>query len=559
MSIINRWTKLVLLVGILAGIGLLHGGTVDHAAAQAGDPAGDSTPEPTVEVPAFVYSWQSRLIYPAAVRFNLVLDRPLAEIESAALTILADGSTPQRITLPPEDLAIFTDAYTELEYVWALDPANPPLLFSTLRYTWDIALEDGETAAIPGQLPFSDDRLTWRFPDAEVPAPIGLIVPEANGYVPETLQARIARVYTLLTAQRGGLPDYRFVLYFEDTPLTPCAPDASGRFSVEDPDPNRETRYTCPPDIIERLFQRAGLLPLEIAVNNLASIDTAIVDYVVAQAYQPVWDAGGLPEWFRFGITRFYLPASKGAFLAQIQAAVREGRTYSLNAMDLPAGSSAEARARLTEDGLWQAQAYSMVLYIGQQIGVAQLLALANPAGTDAPFAERYAQFSGQSLNALLPNLENWVFTEVAVSDFDYTPYLPITPQPTPSRTATPFPVTATYTASATATDTPTPTVTGVHSPTPLPTLTATPTFTRAPRTPTPRPFSSLFTATPVPVPPAPTDSGPDQRVIALGAIGLLAVVGLALIVLVTATPRPRRSPANRERTNTPSDTPTAH
>lgn len=488
----------------------------------------ETTAETTPEVPDFVYDWTAQLIYPAAIRFTLVVDRPLEQINRLSLTITQPQRLNQQYDFDPAEIVSVRDAYSVFEEIWPLDPASPPTLFTEITYAWEIVLDDGERAVVPGEIPFTDDRYEWLA--GETAAPVMFVVSEASGRDPDALAQRIRPVYDLLSQQRGTLSPVQFILFFGDDPISPCEADETGRLIVRDPSPQRDAVYPCSPGIMESLFREARLIPLQLRANNLLDLDTAVVAYLVEQAYGSLWQAGGVPEWFQFGMSRFYLPASKAGLLLQARDTFRSGRAYTLTDMS----------ARINDDGRWQAQAYSMVLYIAHRAGVEQLLALAN-ASSEQPFAQRYEQVTGQPLSGLLPNLQNWIFTSQAEADFGYTPYLPVTPTPTLSLTPTPFPPTASFTPSATTTSTPTPTVTGVLSPTPLPTLTPTATHTRAPRTPTPRPFSSLFTATPIPPVVLPGEGGNtiSAQWLTLGVIGIFAALGLLVIFAVTAKPRP--------------------
>ena len=151
--------------------------------------------------------------------------------------------------------------------------------------------------------------------------------------------------------------------------------------------------------------------------------------------------------------------------------------------------------AQAVDDPLWQAQSDAMLLYIADQIGLDALYQLARAA---EPFDTAYASAVGQPLDALLPNLSRWIFTEPAVGAFSVSPYQQETPTPTHTATAT---QTLTPTVTHTPTVTLTPSVTGTLSPTPSATPRPTNTPIPPPPSVTPRPAGSLFTPTPIPAP----------------------------------------------------------
>ncbi|MBC7870308.1 MAG: hypothetical protein H7Y09_05665, partial [Chitinophagaceae bacterium] len=327
-------------------------------------------------------------------------------------------------------------------------------------------------------------------------------------------------VYNLLAQNRGERPDFNVILFNDALPISPCSEGENGTLVVTDLQTGDD--YVCDPSRLESIFASIGYAPLQSATFDRADLEDKLVSFMVERFYPALWLNNRMPDWFKFGLTQFYLPRGKPGYLALLQSVARGNRLYTLSEME--AGSA--------EDEIWQAQSYGMVLYIAHQVGVDRLFGLANIAEESTSFAETYQQVVGLSLNTLLPNMGNWIYTDTAQSDFFYTPYLAATSQPTPSRTITPFPPTATYTPSATATDTPTVTVTGILSATPLPSLTPSATGTAAPASVTPRPASSLYTPTPLPIATVQNADSGSNNTLALGVIGLIFLVFVILTII---------------------------
>jgi hypothetical protein len=186
-----------------------------------------------------------------------------------------------------------------------------------------------------------------------------------------------------------------------------------------------------------------------------------------------------------------------------------------------------------------------MTLYMAQRIGFPALFDIARNDTTTAsiPFSQRYQNAMNAPLDALLPTINNWIFTLQATSAASVTIYGDPTPLPSATPSETPFPPTPTDTPTNTATPTPTPTVTGVLTATPIPSLTPTHTVAVTPSI-TPRPAGFRDPAPPLPTLPrteqptpfppiegdiqATTDSGVLVSVI-LG----LALIGLSVLFLI--------------------------
>jgi len=481
--------------------------------------AQETTPEATPNVPEFVASWSSILIYPEAVRFNMVIGRPLAEIASLTLTINAPGRTSISITVDPAEAVTFTDTYTELVYIWQIPIDTPPLFQTEVDYSWRVVLTDNQSANdVPGSFFFSDERTEWVEDNGE-DSNLKFIVPEGSE-LRTVVRDELESVYDLLAQNHTERPEVKVILFNDALPISPCSEGKNGTLVVTDVQTDDE--YVCDPRRLESIFAEIGYTPLQSSTFDRADLEDTLVSFMVERFYAALWANGSAPDWFKFALTQFYLPTGKPGYLSLLQNAARGSRLYTLP----------EMQAGNAEDALWQAQSYAMVLYIAHQTGVSRFFDLANLAEETSIFTEAYEQVVGLPLNTLLPNMGNWIYTDAAQSDFFYTPYLAATPQPTPSRTITPFPPTLTYTPSATASDTPTVTVTGFLSATPLPSLTPSATGTAAPLSVTPRPASSLYTPTPLPLPTIENTTSGSNNTLALGVIGLIFLVFVILTII---------------------------
>jgi hypothetical protein len=467
----------------------------------------------------YVFKWENEIIFPMGVRFRLTLSSPVESLREVTLTIEASGSEPVTVEIDLEEPAATGPGFTEVDYVWAA-PDNAPLrVFSDegVIYEWNAVDNAGATARVRDALVFQDERINW----AEDEDPLGhldLIV-VADGPSPRQIRQSVMLAYNLISANTGRTPAFDILLY-------PADLDPSGCVMIENEETGEEERVAvgpvssvrlpCDPQRAAEIIAASGLELVRSDGTTAAGAQTALVNFLARQFYEPFWGEADVPDWFLSGLATFYQPASKTTLMLSVRDAARIDSLLTL------ADMAVERKADL----LWRAQSFAMVLYIADQIGVDGLFDLARALADSASFQAAYEAATGQALNALLPNLRRWVFTGAADSAFNYHPYLADTPTPLPSMTNTPFPPTATDTPPPTETATITPSVTGVLSATPsrTPTLTRTP--TPAPATVTPRPVGSLFTPTPVPV------SVLESPVNRVGIIAVLLIL-LAIIVLI--------------------------
>jgi hypothetical protein len=463
----------------------------------------------------YIFNFENEIIYPMGVRFKIILSRPPEGLRGVTLRVEANGLEPETFEVEWDEPISSSPSHTELAYVWTA-PENAPLrLFSDedIIFEWNSVDDAGLTARARDVVMFRDERVNW----VQDEDPLGHLNLTASVDGPSARQIRqnVLLPYNLMSANAGSTPTFNILLY-------PADIDPSGCVMVRDEDTGEDVLAAvgpvsgewipCDPQRAAAIIAASGFELVQI--DGAAGAQGALVRFLTPRFYEPLWGGADVPDWFLTGLTWFYQPASKTVLMLSVRDAARVDGLLPLDAM-----------ATEQTDTLYNAQSFAMVLYIADQIGVDGLFGLASAIPNAESFPAAYEAAMGRTLNALLPNLRQWVFTSQADSAFNYTPYLADTPTPLPSPTHTLVPPTATDTAQPTATVTVTPSVTGVLSPTtrtPPPTLT----FTPAPATVTPRPAGSLSTPTPVPVN---VLESPVNRV---GVIAILLIV-LAIIVLI--------------------------
>lgn len=471
--------------------------------------------EPTAQPEQnYIIQWGSEIIFPQAVRFEIVLARPLSEIAVLTLTVEPEGRPAVAVEINRETAAIVREPFSELAYLWPVSPDEPLRLSQDVRYAWQVVTRAGEVARVEDEFTFTDPRVTWAQQEGE---PFSLAIPaegiDAPGNVLGRLRRELQPVYDLLVEQTGRNESFNLAVY--TTVPAGCARAADGSPVAVGSDSG--TEIPCNPAAAEAIFRASGLDVVQSDSPGVNGIRDAVVAYWTRQFYG--WS--NVPDWFAAGTAAFYSPAPRPGDLALLQTAARSDRLLAADAL---------AVMPETDRGLWLAQSHGLVRYLAGRLGVPGLFRLARAAAEAESFEEVFTAEAGTTVSALLPDFRRWLFSDSAPGDFRFTPYEAATPTPTPTRTPTPT-LTPTLTLTLTpplptATDTPpgfVPTLT------PLPSPTATRTPTTAPASVTPRPPGSLNTPTPVVVSPVEVFSTP-AGILGLVSIGLLVIAILVVI-----------------------------
>ncbi|MBI5668947.1 MAG: hypothetical protein HZC41_13160 [Chloroflexi bacterium] len=471
--------------------------------------AQETTPQPEQN---YILSWTSEVIFPQAIRFSVVLSRPVAELAAVSLTVRPQGQTPAVVDLTLAQ-ALVSQPYSELAYIWDIPSAAPPRLFSEIRFEWQATTRDGERARAEDRLMFSDKRVTWIQREAD---PINLTIPADGLAAPNNVLGRLQRelqpVYDLLAENTGRSPTFNLMVY----PGVPAGCVSDERGEPVAIGPISGTVVACDRELAGRIYASSGYQVVQSGSPGYAAMQAALVDALVRGFY----DWPSVPDWFAAGLATFHEPAPLPGALPRLMAAARSDRLYPLEIMTRQPGG--------VDDDLWRAQSYGMVIYIASRAGVPGLFRLAEQASAVEGFDAAYRSLMNRSVENLLTDWQQWLFSAEATNAFTITPYLAATPTPTPSRTPT---ATATPPPSDTPTPFPptlTPTLLGfAPTLTPLPSATASRTPLPAAPTVTPRPPGSLFTPTPAVMPEL---AAPPAMMVGIAAVVLIVIAILALV-----------------------------
>ena len=458
-----------------------------------------------------VINWYAESIFPQAIRFFVAFEGAIEEIRTATLTFQPENGPEQTIRLDLDQALVIGATFTDLEYIWEVTPETAPDLFTDVIYEWRAEYVNGDESFVRDRITFRDEHIEW----IQSPDPLDeldLVVP-ATGPTPDEIRQRVLLPVNLISANTGLEPNFRAVLAYPDLDLSGCVADEDDALVTVKQ--KSDTTLPCDPEVATQIYNASGYDVVYARSATTTGAESALIEYLVNRLYESLWAGKSVPEWFRVGLTQFYLPMPEPRLLSEVRAADRTNQLYEPDSLQFDGANSTAL-----------AQSYGMVLYIADTIGLPGLYDLARVSGDN--FDAAYTAAMGQPLNALLSNFRRWIFSSAADDAFVFSPYRQSSTA-TPTATVT-MTLTSTLTPSPTDTPTPTATVTGELSSTPRPTATATRTSTAAPATITPRPAGSLFTPTPLP-PANPLDNPQTQTTLLI--LVIIGVVGVAVILFL--------------------------
>ena len=502
--------SLLVLVTLLSGL-------VMPAFAQGED---NSTPTPET---GLIYGFRAEVLFPVVVRFFVGINASLDQITQANLTISQDGALLVNLSLDPtlytsEDS---TPSAAELVYDWDLSSGPVPRPFAPLDYRWEIKTADGETSVAESSVIFLDrTQLPWQ----TVGRP-PLVVHFANSDIAaETIWEEAMAAYGLFNHNTERTILFEAVVYDPTTDYceerTIPGSDEVELFIVSRED---EHQYDCSREAFARLYDEAGILFLERESFGYTEMQDFLITTIVRAAYRDLWGEAQVPDWFEVGLALMHRLSGRASALEVVRTAARTQTAYDLNdlATELPGDANYPDRA------LWEAQSYTLVMYLADHFGAQAPFTLAREVvQQNGDFDAALATLNDGAPFDLWSDWNRWIFTSAAEKALNWTPYQDTTPTPTATATATPITPSPTPLPTHTSTYTTTPTIVGdLPNPVVITTYTSTP---RRTPTNTALPPGSLPTA----APPASktTDSGDDNE--PLVQVGLVAAALVAGVLI---------------------------
>jgi len=434
------------------------------------------TPSATPDVSGRIVDSGADVAFPMAIRFTAVLDEPITDYQSLSLTLNIPGLQ-DWITLRPADASWFDpEDPTRLAVTWQVTPDQMPPLFGTITYTWELLDSQGDFSRAIGQVDYFDRRAQWIRQSSDD----GLIVLYSADRTQPAVLDRLQSMGALLGRSSVEQPIARIILYPEEMDI--------GCRKSDGPD-GTVTRSTvfdvsgvvigCDVALALGSMEAARITPIQ--ESDALAVDMAA--FHLRQYFPGMRADSDTPDWWLAGLAQFFSGQPPEGSLITAQRAARANATLSL------AGQNSPREA--VDPEIWDVQAYGLVLYVFDQIGLDGLLSFLAEVEADG-FEAAYARQFAVPLERQIADWSRWIFTDDAAAIYSISPYAAPTATPTasltPSATFTSSP-TDTATASPTITLTPSSTLTFTRTPTVPPTLAA-PTHT-------PRPMAVLLTPTP--------------------------------------------------------------
>lgn len=483
--------------------------------------------EPSPIPPDYLRNEQNHVFFSEGLYSYFELTRPASDFAAVIFNVTQPGwlgST--RIIYDIDDIATSQDTFTQVSHLWQVPLDNPPTLFRGLTLQWDFIDIYGETESWSEILLYADPRTAWRT-DSPGSVKVPLAIPSRALDV-DRIRASVIDVYDLMAVQTGQQPELQYVFYDSSVPVSPCITDENGNSVLRVPVVGVDF-IPCDPERAQQIYIANGYTPIVLAqLNDERILDAVTLDmFNVFFRNQIANNGSDIPAWFLDGYARFYSPSDSFQLLETSRSAERINRNY-----DQMPESPVEGQSEI-----WQAQAYGMVLYMADQIGIENLFQLGQRVLNGEALDSVYEELSGQSFESVIPNWRNWIYKQSTEGDYIYNPYISATLTPTATASNTLLPPTATQTSTVTLTPSRTPTLTTTPSPTQTPTVTNTPVFT------------VTFTATPVPaatpqievVTPEQERASNRQIIItSLIAAGAILIFGMIIAVIMVIARRSR-------------------
>lgn len=466
-----------------------------------------STPTPVL--PDYLAGITFDLAFPETFWFSFQFTIPTDEFAAATLAMRQrDWSFGPTTVDIAANSRVVNETLNDFSYFWEIPAENPPRLFEEVEMTWEFIRNDGGIDTYTDRLLFADSRAVWDVARSlegaiTVAHPVG-------GFTSQEVATRLQVVQDLMRANTVDqtIP-LKLIYHTSEVPLNPCVLNESrepvARAVVS------TLQVPCDPASLLTLYAANDFTPIALTTNNVLSALDEGVKVLFDAYYGRLWADVSVPEWFRYGLRKFYTP---GAKYDQLDIARSLSRT---NGLIRDLNTIPQDPSRLL---MWEIQSYGLVLYMAEQLGVDGLFDIARSLAAGQSLEAAYAEASESTLRRLTIDWGSWVFTDRAYSSYGYSPDLPITETPTETPTLTPT-FTRTFTPSRTPTITPS--ITGIKSPTARPTQTFTATFTPSL---TLRPADSTPSFIPTP-------GAANQNAVTGGNSALPLLIGGAALVIV--------------------------
>lgn len=374
----------------------------------------------------FIIGDEVAVVFPAGVRFSLVLDLAPDDLTRLSLRIEQNGRRLRSGRIDLDDVVLVSeDDVTKLVFFVATVPDSTWRLFEPVVYEWTVTGIDRDDT-LEGEFVFEPAGYEWRH-DGTAPLEFSLFDENLNVAL---AGQKVLPAYELMVSHTGLTPEFLWLVQPKGHVYCPAEELEVGEDEVYPCDEERALAFFAQEDyrILERTI--AGLLPFQ----------QLLVTALFEEFYGQYWRGADVPGWFSAGLPQYYAVTTDPYILRQVQEQVRVGKLF-----DWPALASRPGNAE--DAAFWEQQSYTLVLYLAYLYGPEAPFALAQ-AVPGQGFAAALQDLIGDDADLFLLDWERWLFSDEASVAAAWNVHVSATPTapPSPTLTASPVPATATQT-----------------------------------------------------------------------------------------------------------------
>ena len=255
----------------------------------------------------YVFKSGSEVIFPAGVRFQITLSRPVEDLRAVRFQLTYAGQTVNE-TMDLEDPLVDAPLYSEFAYLWRFPEDAVLHLFEAgeIVYEWQAVDDRGEMARQRDTVLFRDDRLDWT--SGSGPAGRDQSDRADQGPTPEQIRRSLRQPYDLISANVGRGETFDILLYTDFDPYS-CAEYIDEETGITEQVTfsrvARDVHLPCDPAQAQHFYDLSNQTMIYSDSISLNSIQVALVDYMTQQFYAD----RTLPAWFVAGLSDLYTPA----------------------------------------------------------------------------------------------------------------------------------------------------------------------------------------------------------------------------------------------------------
>lgn len=381
------------------------------------------SPSPTPEA-GVIQRHGAELIFPVELEFFLIITAPQQDILGGEVVLSQENGYEASFPLElADDLNFAGEESLEIRKTILFDLDNAPRPFERLDYEWRVTTAAGandQTDNLENWILFQPDGVTWQ----QTATDELTLHWHLDHLAAEEMRAELLPVSRLIDDHTGDVADLDFAIYGATFDICIPSLDANTGEEVESVlvYPGRP-EYPCSVNDIANYYASHDIALIQPDDPGFDNIQQAIIAELVRETYASQWVGRGVPAWFASGLSQLYRPNGNAAALNTVRNA--EGQNFLLPPARLQSALPSDADAY--EQRLWEAQSYTLVLYLADNFGADAPFDLATAFPEAESFEAAVENITGMSLAENFRVWRQWLRTESAASAATWHPYLTTT------------------------------------------------------------------------------------------------------------------------------------